>query len=135
MRRDPAGAGQGGFTLLEILVALMIAGMGLAALSGLLSSGLKLSTTSVRIDRETALARSALERFGQDLPVEPGVQTGELAEGFRWRSEIAVADPTAPVDAVRAALVTVTVWDNNERDPGVRLTSLRLFPAPRPGSR
>ena len=127
--------GERGFTMLEILVALMIAGIGLSALSGLLSSGLDLSARSVRMDRETALARSALERFGQDMPVEPGVQTGEAAEGYRWRSEVAVADPTLPPAAIRSAVVTVTVWDKNANDGGVRLTTLRLMPPPRPGGR
>jgi prepilin-type N-terminal cleavage/methylation domain-containing protein len=127
MPPDPARGPQAGFTMVEILVALIIAGMGLAAVSGLLSSGLTLSTTSARVDRETALARSAMERFGQDMKVEPGVRSGEAAEGYRWRSEVAVADPTVPPEMVRTAIVTVTVWDKNESDAGVRLTSLRLL--------
>ena|ERR1700730_16399905 len=124
-----------GFTLIEILVALIIAGIGLAALMGLMSSGLRLSGDSTRVARETSLARSALERFGSDLPVEPGIMAGEMSEGFRWRSEIRVADPMAPPELVQPAIVSVTVWDGNESDPGVRLTTLRLLPPAQPGGR
>ncbi len=128
-------SGERGFTVIEILVALMIAGIGLAALLGLTSTGLHLSGASTRIAREAALARSALERFGTDMPVAPGVLDGELAEGFRWRSEIRFTDDTASPDLPQPALVTVTVWDGKESDPGVRLSTLRLVvPAP-PGGR
>ena len=135
MGPDRGRSGERGFTLIEILVALTIAGLGLAALMGLLSSGLNLSGASARVARETALARSALERFGADMPVAPGVLTGEMADGFRWRSEIQPADPSAPPEIIQPALVTVTVWDKNERDPGVRLTTLRLMRPAREGRR
>ena len=128
-------AGEGsdrGFTVIEILVALVIAGIGLAALMGLISSGLGLAGASTRVARETALARSALERFGTELPVIPGLSSGEMSEGFRWRSEIQPADPAAPPELIQPAIVTVTVWDKNEDDPGVRLTTLRMLPPPRP---
>ncbi len=125
-----------GFTVIEILVALMIAGLGLAAIMRLTSSGLQLSGSATRVARETALARSALERFGADMPVSPGVLTGEMSEGFHWRSEIQVADPTTPAEILQPAIVTVTVWDSNEDDPGVRLTTLRMLPPLKPdGSR
>lgn len=124
-----------GFTLIEILVALVIAGFGLASLMGLTSSGLHLSSTATRVARETVLARSALERFGVELPVRPGVLSGTMSEGFRWRSAIEVADPTAPPELIQPAIVSVTVWDGTENDPGVRLTTLRLLPPAEPGGR
>jgi len=114
-------------------VALIIAGLGLAALMGLMSSGLHLSATATRVVRETPLARSALERFGSELPVEPGVMTGEMSEGFRWRSEIVPLDATALPESVQPAVVSVTVWDGNASDPGVRLTTLRMLPPAQPG--
>lgn len=121
-----------GFTVIEILVALVIAGIGLAALMGLISSGLSLSGASGRVTRETALARSALERFGTDLAVQAGVSGGEMAGGFRWRGEVVLFDLTAPPEVIQPATVTVTVWDKNEADPGVRLTTLRMLPPLRP---
>lgn len=126
-----------GFTVIEILVALVIAGIGLSALMGLISSGLGLSGASGRVARETALARSVLERFGNDMPVQAGVSggetsAGELAGGFHWRGEITLFDPTAPPEVIQPVIVTVTVWDKNEADPGVRLTTLRMLPPLRP---
>ena len=104
MRRDR----QLGFTLIEVLVSLVIAGLALTALMDLTSTGLRLSNSSTRISREAALARSALQRFGTELPVAPGVLAGELAEGFRWRSDIQLADPSIPPDILQPAVVTVT---------------------------
>lgn len=130
MRGSGCASGRGGergFTLLEILIALMIAGIGLAALSGLISSGLGLSSMAERTARETSLARSALSRFGTELPLAPGEQTGELAQGYHWRSDIRRLDPDSPAGALHVALVSVTVWDANEQDPGVRLTTMRLL--------
>jgi prepilin-type N-terminal cleavage/methylation domain-containing protein len=124
-----------GFTLIEILVALIIAGIGLAALMGLTSSGLRMSTASDRVARETSLARSALERFGADLPIEAGIMTGEMSEGFRWRSEIQLMDAKTPAELIQPAIVSVTVWDGHEDDPGVRLTTLRLLPLIQPDGR
>lgn len=124
---------QQGFTLIEILVALIISGLGLAASMGLMSSGLHLSGTSSRVLRETSLARSALERFGVDLKIVQGQMTGEMSAGLRWRSEIQPLETGAPTDMFRAAIVTVTVWDGSENDPGVRLTTLRLMPPAAPG--
>ena len=121
-----------GFTLLEVLVALVIAGIGLAALLGLTSSSLHLSGSAKRIALETAGARAVLERFGIDVPIVPGVLSGAMREGLRWRSDVQRLDRDASPDLPQPAVVTVTVWDEDAGDPGVRLTSVRLLPAATP---
>ena len=117
-----------GFTLIEILVALIIAGMGIAVLMDLSSAGLRLSGNSARISRETALARAMLAHQGTDLALAPGAFEGSLPDGYRWRSEIRAADPDGENEIVHPALVSITVWDAAARDPGVRLTTVRLLP-------
>lgn len=82
MRRDD------GFILLEVLVALAIAGIAVAALLG--AGGTALWSTRSAADYEVAVsrARSHLAALGRLEPLAPGDFSGNDNDGFRWRLRV-----------------------------------------------
>ncbi|HSA80704.1 MAG TPA: type II secretion system protein [Geminicoccaceae bacterium] len=117
-----------GFTLLEMLVALIV----LTFLGGALLQSFSLGLRSVEVtgQHETVLAyaRSYLDRIGNDLPLREGELAGDLENGLQWRASIqAYALPAAQPrnqPTVRAYMVEVAV-SGDETGP-VLLKTLRL---------
>lgn len=72
---------QRGFTLLEVLVALAVMGIGLLVLLGLVSGTLRLERAAHDYTRALAVAQARLDELG--LEEAPRSRVGE-AEGFRW---------------------------------------------------
>lgn len=91
-----------GFTLVELLVALIILGLSLGALFSIFGR----ATMAVRRgDADLMLtdeAASLLDRLGQDMPLRVGDQSGEFDNRHRWSVAIR---PYQPASASRAALV------------------------------
>lgn len=119
-------AEDGGFTLMEALVGLLILTIGLTALFGAFSGsvgGLRRSEA-----RELAIetARSLIDEAGVTNPLTFGTHEGRSAEGLPWRITIAPHKSSAALrqePAIDAYWITVTVVDG--RVP-VSLTTLRI---------
>jgi len=123
-----------GFTLLEVLVALVIFALAFGVLAQIIQTGLRQSTVAEATAAATALARSQLARVGTELPLETGETEGETLgeteDGLRWRTVIEVAEPPSEELELVPYLVTVSVaWSAG---PGgeVTLTTLRLGAVP-----
>ena len=127
-----------GFTLIEVVVALVILTVALGALMQLFQTGMR--SGGIAEDRvlATLLAKSRLAAVGIDTPLEPGEVSGEIDDRYRWS---ALIEPylddqmTDSGDDPRTALlvpyqVTVTIFWGPEDDDNparsVSLTSLRL---------
>ena len=80
IRRD------GGFTLLEILVAFIIAAIALGALFGGAAEGLRASRAALAYEEAIARARSHLA--ASEVAPMPGDEQGDDGSGFRWRVRI-----------------------------------------------
>jgi general secretion pathway protein I len=90
--------GQGGFTLLEVMVAFVILAASLGLLLGMLSRGLH-QVTAARSETEATLhAHSLLDQLGTLEPLAVGARDGEFDDGrYRWRLQVApAADPAPP---------------------------------------
>jgi general secretion pathway protein I len=87
-----------GFTLIEVLVALAIAAIGMAFF--LSATGVGLNNTSIADQsiEATRLAQSHLAQIGLAMPLKQGAYSGDDGRGFRWRVEIA-----APMTHARSA--------------------------------
>jgi general secretion pathway protein I len=95
--RDP-WRGERGFTLLEVLVALVIAVLALAVLAHAGLDGLRGAVLSGRYQEALARAQSHLAAIGE-TPV-PGDRQGDEGDGFHWRVRIVpVATTTVPLAA------------------------------------
>src|SRR5262249_5860463 len=87
---------QRGFTLIEIVVALAILAVALTALFQAFSSGLRAAGVTERQASAVMLARSLLDRVGQDIPLVAGEKAGVTEDGLRWGIAIAPSPLIAP---------------------------------------
>lgn len=109
-----------GFTLLEVIIALIIAGMAAVVLFEAVGSGLHASQTASLYDQAIVRARSRLAAATHGTRLTPGDRRGDDGGGFQWRLRVApVASASLrPIGLVgpRAAtsipivLYSVTVW-------------------------
>lgn len=125
------GRGKDGFTLLEVLIAMTIVGLGVVTLLQIFSLGLRLASRSnVQTD---AIAQGA--RVMDELLARPnlrdGSENGRIAPAGRWRSQIQTQRDTAPSLnlgsnwELKEVAVEMTVADG-ERERRVELKTLRL---------
>ena len=91
-----------GFTLLEVLVAMTILGLGVVTLLQIFSQGLRLGARSTsRTETITAGARVMDELLARRTLSEGG-QNGRLANNGRWNAQVqTIRDPTADLDLSR----------------------------------
>jgi general secretion pathway protein I len=124
-----------GFTLLEVLVALLIFGLAFGVLAQIFQTGLQQSETAEAMTTATMLARSQLARIGVDLPLEIGQSEEDAGDGFRIRTTVAPAELEVGNDQFVPLLVEVIVaWGPEDGEREVALTTLRLAPVPSDGA-
>jgi prepilin-type N-terminal cleavage/methylation domain-containing protein len=74
-----------GFTLIEIVVAMAILGVGLIAIIELFSGGLRLGRASEEYTKAVGFARMKMEEFALKDHVEEGNEVGDFDKDFRWQ--------------------------------------------------
>ena len=125
-----------GFTLMEVLVAVTILGVGFVALFGVLSGSLR--TVSRIGDRET-LVRTAQMKMNQICLAlrqgrEPDARSGEFGGKYRWRAEIEAAggdEKEGPRRAYRLARVRLQVaWQGSQAENRYLLETMTWVPTP-----
>src|SRR5258706_757783 len=94
-----------GFTLLEVVVALAIAGLALVGLFRAGSGGLFAVDTAARAEEAVQRAQSHLAAVGRDAALVGGEFTGDDGGGYRWglpvspgssRQSFAPGGPSSP---------------------------------------
>src|SRR5438093_3450538 len=134
-----ASAGAAGFSLIDALVALVIAGLALAAIAGVLADGLTGHEASAEAATALTLAEGKIAAAGASEPLHPGRSRGVFADRFRWEVTIAPYDdppdkPAAsalapPPVALRLYRIAAAVtWREGLRRRQVALATLRLGP-------
>ncbi len=106
-----------GFTLLEVLIAFIIAALALAALMRAGMSGLSATRVATRYEEAVARARSHLSAAAHGATLAPGDNQGDDGGGFHWRvrvSPVATITPP-PLSPLRQSgppitLYAVSVW-------------------------
>jgi general secretion pathway protein I len=130
--------GQRGFSLLEVLIALIIAGIALATVFQSAGETMRATATSARYQQAVSRALSHLDGVGANLV--PGEQGGDDGGGFHWRvlvravastgKQDAVGKPVANTDMLVVTLYAVSVsitWQDGRNERVVRLDSQRLL--------
>jgi general secretion pathway protein I len=122
-------ATEGGFTLVEILVAFTIATLLLVALLHSFSSGIANSARSETYNEALILAESTLDSVGTQSPLKAG-ETTEHAGRFEVRTAVQ-RDTEAAGEGQYVGPYELTVevsWRDGARRQSVRLRTLRLGP-------
>jgi prepilin-type N-terminal cleavage/methylation domain-containing protein len=121
----------GGFTLLEVVVAMTIVGIGVVTLLEIFSSGLRLGSRSSAATEAMTYGRQAMDEILLRQKIEEGAQQGSLNERTRWKLGI------EPVRESSDTLSLSSAWELKEitldlrvadagRDRTVELRTYRL---------
>jgi general secretion pathway protein I len=114
-----------GFTLLEILVALVIFALAFGVVAQIVQTGLRQSGVARSLTAATLLAQSELARVGVEVPLRTGPADGETETGMRWHTEVELVEQPNEQQSLATYQVQVTVsWGPNPAEQ-LTLTTLR----------
>jgi prepilin-type N-terminal cleavage/methylation domain-containing protein len=124
-----------GFSLIEVLVALTIVGLGLTAAAGMLGVGMRGHDTARDVAAASAFAEDLIAQTGVTDRLQAGETHGSFAGRFEWARSIApYTDRPSATDRVlngdaAPPLYRVTVavaWEDGRRRQRITLSTLRL---------
>ncbi|MEM0976828.1 MAG: prepilin-type N-terminal cleavage/methylation domain-containing protein [Pseudomonadota bacterium] len=122
-----------GFSLLEALVSLAIAGMVLGGFYEALSTGSRLEKRANDQVSQVLIATTVLDRVGVDIPLRSGFSDNGLLNGFDWAVQVGDVPPgdmeLGPILPGELLFVAVTVFDPNGGPPVV-LRSIKYAQVP-----
>ena len=81
-----------GFTLIEVVIALAILGMGLTVIIELFSGGLRLGRASAEYTRAVNYARMKMEEIAMKPNIQEGTEEGEFDPIYSWQVGIKKMD-------------------------------------------
>ncbi len=96
LRASPRTDDAAGFTLIEVLVALVILGLAFGFAFRAFSQSFFAQERARQDATATVFASAILARVGNDIPLHPGHLAGRTIDGYSWRIDIAPYGP-APV--------------------------------------
>lgn len=119
-----------GFTLIEILVAMMILSISLTLILQLFSGGLKSAGISEKYTRAVFYAKEQMEAVLLAEEFESGTWKGEFDDEFGWKTDIVRLEPSEeekdrlPLDIFS---ITVTVsWNEGADEKNFQISTLKL---------
>lgn len=105
-----------GFTLLEVVVAMTIVGIGVVTLLEIFSTGLRLGSRSTAATEAMTYGRQAMDEILLRRKIEEGAQQGSLNERARWKLGI------EPVREPSDTLSLSSAWELKEITLDMRVT-------------
>jgi general secretion pathway protein I len=105
-----------GFTLLEVVVAMTIVGIGVVTLLEIFSTGLSLGSRSSATTEAMTYGRQAMDEILLRRTIEEGAQQGSLNERARWKLGI------EPVREPSDTLSLSSAWELKEITLDMRMT-------------
>jgi general secretion pathway protein I len=126
MRRHHERWSHNGFTLLEVLVALVIFALAFGVLAQIMQTGLRQSDLARSLAAATLLARSELARVGVEVPLRVGRAEGETEDGMDWHTAIELIEGPSEHQRLATYQVQVTAaWGPSPAEQ-LTLTTLRV---------
>jgi general secretion pathway protein I len=123
----------GGFTLIEVVVAMAIAGLALVMMFQAGSTGLFAVDSATRVEQAVERAQSRLAALGRAGAIAPGETEGDDGDGYRWRLRVRpVETRPAPLQSAPGAsmilfdLEVTVAWRAGGRERLVVLNTRRL---------
>jgi general secretion pathway protein I len=124
-----------GFTLIEVVVALAILGIGLIVIIELFSGGLRLGRTTQEYTQAVGLARMKLEEIALTEELKEGNEEGEFDKNFRWQLGVKRVD-LLPVEKgpefkppVEFYQIKVNIiWKSGSKERSTEIESYKTVP-------
>ncbi|QMU60533.1 MAG: prepilin-type N-terminal cleavage/methylation domain-containing protein [Gammaproteobacteria bacterium] len=124
---------EGGFTLLETLVALSVLAISLGVVYQVFSSALQSSTLADDYAQASMYADSHLAEIGKKVHLLPGVTEGAYNKRYRWKLEVQPLDGSSSrsiVETVKRYQVVLNIyWQARRGQRSIRATTFRLASA------
>jgi general secretion pathway protein I len=130
---------QAGFTLIEVLVAFVIAALAMGALYAGTVGGLNATQVAGKYDEAISLARSHLAAIGRGEPIAIQERSGVDGEGFTWHLRIRKhasrtltlsdqdrANDVKPATAILYDVIVTESWSAGGRSRQVTLATRRF---------
>ncbi|MEK9944677.1 MAG: prepilin-type N-terminal cleavage/methylation domain-containing protein [Alphaproteobacteria bacterium] len=119
-----------GFTLVEVVVAFVVAALVMVAALRLFGGAFDGSARAERLTRALIAAESTMDSIGTAIPLEIGTQRGTVQPGLSWQATVApyagLSETTMGRLPVAAFAVEVRVrWADSDRD-GVTLETIKV---------
>ena len=131
MSIKPQRRSENGFTLLEVLIAMTILGLGVVTLLQIFSQGLQLGARSTARTETIAAGARVMDELLARRTLASGAQAGKFGANGRWQAQVqAVRDPSSSAEPssnweLKEVALEVTVIESGiERR--VDLKTLRL---------
>jgi len=123
-----------GFTLLEVVVALTIAGLAIVGLFQAAGGGLLAVNTAGRVEEAVQRAQSHLAAVGRSAALIQGEFTDEDGGGYRWRlrarpvatRQVAAPDGNLTASATLFDVEVAISWPGRRGERSVVLKTMRL---------
>jgi general secretion pathway protein I len=128
----PRGASQGGFTLIEVLVAFVVFVMVFGAVLDALGMAMRNTRRSAEVSEAALWAQSKLDAVGNIDELKDGSDNGEFNRRYRWQLDVrkievprddGLAADTFPVELYRVELIVS--WGDSRRPNEQRFVTLR----------
>ncbi len=127
----PQAKRQGGFSLIEVLVAFLILAASLSVLSRVFAAGMGQSVQVQERMQALSFAQSALERIQSEGLLQRGDSSGEFDERYHWHRHVTLREDLTPRGhRLRAYEVKLRVnWQQGSKQRQVDLSTLVLAAA------
>jgi general secretion pathway protein I len=124
-----------GFTLLEVLLAVMILAITVTVLLLQFSVALRASTSTQEVTRATLYAKQKIEELKMVEELSESVQSGTFSDGYDWETRVmpyvhktAIPEDEQAYERLRVEtfqLESTVKWRMGERTRAVTLTTLK----------
>ena len=121
-----------GFTLLEVIAAIMLLAIAFAALMQVAGGSIRLSQNASAHSEAALWARSLLDTAFTTEPIKPGSSSGRFDQRFRWSLDVtpwrvAGASPNATLQLYQLDLDVM--WGSSSHPRSAHFRTLRLASA------
>ncbi|HZR83322.1 MAG TPA: prepilin-type N-terminal cleavage/methylation domain-containing protein [Candidatus Binatia bacterium] len=125
-----------GFTLLEILIGMMILGLGVVSALQVFGSSVQLARAASRRSEAVVHAKALMDSVLWVPDLKAGESHGVIGNGFRWARSIRAAGPDdgmpdegARPSELKLAVISVLVeWDEPTGVKNYRIGTMRIVP-------
>jgi len=119
-----------GFTLLEVIAAILLLALAFAALLRVAGASLHLADESGQVSKADMWAQAKLDALGVAEPLVPGDSQGDAGKDFRWHMRVSPWQDDDPPSDSPLALYRVDLdmqWGPQRRPHTLHYTTLRTI--------